>query len=81
MTTVTVRIKGNDFNRGLRYARQVGGRFNPADKTWNIPADRPELGAANAYGWVIVRRDTRCPHYTRDQGCPLHGETCAAGRN
>ena len=17
-----------------------------------------------------------CPHYTRDQGCPLHGETC-----
>ena len=19
---------------------------------------------------------TRCPHYTSDQGCPLHGETC-----
>ena len=26
---------------------------------------------------VTPTQTARCPHYTADQGCPLHGELCA----
>jgi hypothetical protein len=77
--TVTVKLSQSHFAKGLKYAKQVGGRFNTDTKTWAIPASRPELGAASAYGWVIVQ-PAACPHYTINDGCPRHGATCPAAR-
>lgn len=76
MAMVAVRVDARSFARGVKYAKQFGGRFDPASKTWLIPAERPELSALGAYGLIRVSRPG-CPQYTVDQGCPLHGETCA----
>lgn len=54
MATATVRLSQKHFGTGLKYAKRCGGKFNPADKTWDIPADRPELNAPGAYGWIVV---------------------------
>lgn len=51
--SVTVRVV--NFKNGPRYARVMGGRFDPASKTWTIPANRPELGALGAYGLALVK--------------------------
>lgn len=53
--TVRVRLAGGKaFETGLRYAKKVGGRFDPATKTWLIPAGRNELNAPHNYGWVVA---------------------------
>ena len=75
MTTVRL-ANGKDFTRGLKYAKQVGGRYNPDSKTWSIPDGRPELSNARAYGWQVISTTGGCSYYTRDQGCPMHGEAC-----
>lgn len=85
--TVTVKIlDGKQFSTGLRYARQYGGRFDGRDKTWTMPLTQSVANMLNApanYGWRVVSRldapaatSTRCPHWTAEGGCPLHGETC-----
>ena len=75
-TTITVEvIKGRNFAKGVKYAKRFGGRFDPATKTWQIPADRPEVKNLAAYYLRPVGGG--CGLYTDDQGCVLHGEYCA----
>ena len=90
MQTITATVKimsGKHFHKGLREAKRSRGRFDPATKTWTVTlvgADANMLNAPAAYGWTLISRSDvpqtshhgRCPHYTADQGCPLHGETC-----
>lgn len=68
--TVTVRLGGKWFAKDLKACKRAGGRFDGDSKTWTIPA------SAYLSSMTLVGRDS-CPHYTRDNGCPLHGETCA----
>lgn len=85
--TVTVRLAGGKgFATGLKYAKQQGGRFDATTKLWTLPVTAQVermLNAPAAYGWVVVGRGgnegqiDRCPLYTAEQGCPLHGEVCA----
>lgn len=38
-----------------------------------------DAGKGEIVSWRIIGRTAPlagCPHYTTDQGCPLHGETC-----
>lgn len=51
-----VRVRIVDFGRGIRYAKQCGGMYEPASKTWLIPASRNELNGPANYGWKIVGR-------------------------
>jgi hypothetical protein len=80
---VIVTINPAKFQRGLQSARALRGVFDPATKTWRIPAAMAEFIGPRNPGLVRVApvtSDTRCAHYTRDQGCPLHGETCPSAR-
>jgi hypothetical protein len=55
MKTVSVQIiSKSNFAKCVGYAKKAGGKFDPATKTWAIPADRAELNAPAAYGWKIV---------------------------
>lgn len=86
--TVTVKIlDGKQFSTGLKYARGNGGKFDGAAKTWTMPITQSVanmLNAPTAYGWRVVSRTdeptttgaARCPHWSPESGCPLHGETC-----
>ena len=49
-----VRISPKDFHRGVRHVRTWGGRYNPADKTWEISDDRPEIGRLLSYGLIPI---------------------------
>lgn len=43
-------------------------------------ATREESRSMPRWQYERMKRQTaagRCPHYTQDQGCPLHGEMCA----
>ena len=53
--TVTVKISKKNFASGLSYAKKFGGRLNP-DKTWEIPASRPELEDLEAYYLILVEK-------------------------
>lgn len=68
MQTVTVKLNPRDFNTGLRYAKKVGGKYNPADKTWDIPASRVELNAPASYGWIVIssKPASRTPEWGED---------------
>lgn len=57
-----------EFIGGLRYQGLI--RLD-APQAAPSPAATPTAPAPRPTG--------RCPHYTRDQGCPLHGEYCANG--
>lgn len=50
--------------------RNVFGKCNRCD----APLDAPRDPAPRERHEVAA---TGCAHYTDDQGCPLHGETCA----
>lgn len=52
--TVRVSVDKANFAKGVKYAKQFGGRFDGDTKTWLIPASRPELGNIRAYGLVRV---------------------------
>lgn len=54
MTTVEVRITNTNFSLGLRTAKRLGGKYNPANKTWSIPASANELNGPRLYSWEIV---------------------------
>lgn len=69
MTTATVEVKVINFARGPKYARNMGGRYNPSTKTWTVPADAPELGAIGAYGLAIVRHATLHSDETGNSEC------------
>lgn len=77
MTNETVQVvvsgKGSaGFAQGVKMAKRLGGRYDGASKTWAIPASRVQ---DIQHG--LLRVVSGCQHYTREQGCPLHGETCA----
>lgn len=59
MQTVTIRINPNQFGKGLKYAKTARGKYNPASKTWEIPADCNMLNLPGAYGWIIVQPQSR----------------------
>lgn len=89
MTTVTIRINdGATFGRTLKFVKESrGARYNASDKTWTIPANHRILGAGvnrSSYKFEVIGNaattSDRCPHYTVDQGCPLHGEFCEESR-
>lgn len=80
--TITVRINNDRwFAKTLKDIKRCGGTYNPADKTWTIDA-------GTSYNQSVLRSIRSsiqtvggCRLYTRDQGCPLHGETCAPEYN
>jgi hypothetical protein len=52
-----VKLSSKNFGKGLKYAKRVGGKYNPSSKTWELPdTDEVErmLRAAAAYGWLVV---------------------------
>lgn len=54
----TIRISNNNFAKGIKYAKQVGGKFDPATKTWSLPDTQrvaDMLNAPGAYGWVVAK--------------------------
>ena len=56
----TVRLDKQHFERGLKYARKVKGRYNPGPKTWTLPTTdevKRMLEAPAAYGWVIEHQN------------------------
>jgi len=77
MQTVTVQVVS--FPKGPKFARKFGGRYNPSSKTWDIPVTSSSdwLNAPGLYGLQVVTESAGCPHYDREQGCPMHGEYCA----
>jgi hypothetical protein len=54
MKTTSVRITSKNFSYGVKTAKAVGGKFDPATKTWRIPAESPYLNAPASYSWAIV---------------------------
>ena len=59
-----------------------------ADLLWATLSDAEKTYWAEAAHKANIRREREaqapaqipkpaCPHYTREDGCPLHGETCA----
>lgn len=69
MTTATVEVRVVNFKIGPKYARKMGGRYNPSTKTWSVPADARELGAIGAYGLAIVRHTTVRTDETGNSEC------------
>lgn len=41
------------FNAAVQNAKNAGGRFNPATKTWSIPAGHSSLQNPQQQGWVL----------------------------
>lgn len=72
MNTVTVRIaNGKNFRKGLSYAKKFGGKYNPQDKTWDIPTHRNgvynnALNNPQAYYLVPVGNMDK----SHDHNCP-----------
>ena len=82
MTTgakVEIRIlDGSSFGRTLRTVKEGrGAAYNPERRTWTVDSDSLIMRVSSRqYPYEVVKTHW-CPAYTRDQGCPLHGETCA----
>jgi hypothetical protein len=54
----TIRISSNNFAKGIKYAKQVGGKFDSMSKTWTLPDTQrvaDMLNAPGAYGWVVAK--------------------------
>ena len=71
-------IDGPAFGRTLRTVKEsAGARYNPATRTWTVNDGSLILRVSERqYPYEVVKTHY-CPAYTRDQGCPLHGELCA----
>ena len=72
--TVQVRVSGTGtrgFAQGVAMAKRLGGRYDGASRTWAIPAERVQ---DIQHG--LLKVVSGCSSYTREQGCPMHGETC-----
>lgn len=71
--------KGPHFMKGVKQAKSGGGTFD--GRVWHLPVMRfgqPNPVAANPGRYYLRLADSaRCTLYSSDQGCPLHGETCA----
>lgn len=73
MSAITVKLAGGRyFTKALKYAKEFGGTFNPADKTWTIPTHRRgvynnALNAPQNYGLILVQGIQTSRH---DESCP-----------
>jgi hypothetical protein len=70
MSSTVVTVKVINFRHGVRHVKRMGGTYDPAAKTWLIPADRPELGNLAAYGLELVNvsaQDVGSDHITDDR--------------
>lgn len=61
MSTITVKISSKNFDKGVKYAKQFGGKYDGQSKTWTIPTHRNGIynNACNAlgnYGLIEVSR-------------------------
>lgn len=62
MSTITVSISKKNFDKGLKYAKSFGGKYDADSKTWTIPTHRNGVynNACNAlgnYGLIVVSRN------------------------
>lgn len=75
---ITVRVTDNGrwFAKTVKELRRLGGKFNPATKTWTVDANK---GYNRDCLWAIrtsIQVVGGCTLRTESEGCPLHGETC-----
>ncbi len=82
MNTLKVKVEnGRNFYKGVKYAKKFGGKFNPSDKTWSIPEDRPEIGNIRAYYLTPVDTGASGPeattkwHFAKASSCD-----CTSGK-
>lgn len=59
MDVIIVRIAKANFQKGLKYAKTFGGKYNPENKTWTIPlyqngVRNNALNAPQLYGLIPV---------------------------
>lgn len=75
--TITVTLaNGKYFGKALKYAKQFGGRFNPATKTWDIPIKNIGDADPRTYGLYPVS-PTAAAATRHDASCPaLMGGAC-----
>lgn len=79
-TTITVRVNPNNFAKGVKYAKEFGGRFDPTSKTWAIPTHRNGVynnacNALNLYSLIVVNPSTDTRKH--DHNCPANfGGAC-----
>lgn len=67
---IRVSISKHNFSTGLKNARSLGGKYEPATKTWMLPATetvRNHLRIAGVYGLVIAN-----PVAGHDAGCSAY---------
>lgn len=53
-----ISISPKNFAKGVKNAKQVGGKFDPASKTWTLPDTQrvsDMLNAPGLYGWVVAK--------------------------
>ncbi len=77
MITVKVAQRSPSFQRHVAAIKKLGGRYDGVTQTWTLAAQyestivRPGISKVE-----VAAAPARCPHYTVQDGCPLHGETC-----
>lgn len=75
--TIIVSISKKNFSTGVKYARQFGGEFDPATKTWELPTHRNGIynNALNALGnYGLIKMAENVKH---DHNCPANmGGAC-----
>lgn len=78
--TITVKISSDNFAKGVKYAKQFGGKYDPMMKTWTIPTHRNgvynnSLNAPGLYGLIVVSKGT--DNRKHDSNCPANfGGAC-----
>ncbi len=61
MSTITVKVNSKNFDKGVKYAKQFGGKYNAETKTWDIPTHRNghynnACNALGNYGLIEISR-------------------------
>lgn len=90
--TVQVTASGRWFAATVKDLKWLRGSFDGASKLWTIRNDGSStfermIDNPGGFGVRIVGAGAAggdietCALWTNDQGCPLHGELCARGRN
>jgi hypothetical protein len=80
--TYTVKLSPRNFNTGLKYAKKMGGKFNPSDKTWTITLGESSqyhnyFTAPAAYGFIVLGNAASSTTKHHDGNCPAHfGGAC-----
>lgn len=80
MSMITVKVSQKNFDKGVKYAKQFGGKFNPETKTWDIPTHRNghynnACNALGNYGLIEVGRSDSQPSAAVGGG---HSGACPA---